>query len=272
MPVRLVHVSDLHVGAHDEGRGSIEQAVRELVGRETPALVVASGDLTHRNRPEQHERVAVFLRSLGPPVLAVPGNHDIPMLPPQRFVRTFARFEKAWTETEPVFSSDELVACGLNSVRSWLYQEGVVRAAQIARAASAFSAGPPDALRVAVLHHHLVSAPWRTAKRPVFRRTEVLAALSDAGAELVLSGHVHQSVVVERREFQFSAAGASLVVAIAAGLGRPRPGRHAEASGLHVHEADGETLRVRTYSWNGSDLALAADRRLPRGARDPQTA
>lgn len=234
---------------------------------------MASGDLTHRNRHDQHGRVVAFLRSLGPPVLAVPGNHDIPMLPPQRFVRTFTRFDHAWGETEPVFSSDELVVCGLNSVRPWLYQEGVVRAAQIARAAGAFSAAPTGALRVAVLHHHLVSAPWRTAKRPVFRRTRVLAALADAGAELVLSGHVHQSVVVERREFLFAPAGErSLVVAVAAGLGRPRPGRHAEACGLHVHEADGDALRVLTHAWDGRGFELTAERRFPRGAHDPQTA
>lgn len=271
--MRLVHVSDLHVGAHDEGRAGLERELRELVERLRPSLVVASGDLTHRNRRDQHERVVAFLRSLDAPVLVVPGNHDIPMLPPQRFVRTFARFQQAWGETEPIFSSDELVACGLNSVRPWLYQEGVVRPAQIERVAHAFSAGPTGALRVAVLHHHLVSAPWRTAKRPVFRRTRVLAALAEAGVELVLSGHVHQSVVVERREFLFAPTGQhSLVVAVAAGLGRPRPGRHAEASGLLVHEAEGDAMRVRTYSWDGQGFALAADRRFPRGARDPQTA
>jgi 3',5'-cyclic AMP phosphodiesterase CpdA len=268
VPVRLVHVSDLHVGAHDEGRQAVERALRDLVERERPSLVVASGDLTHRNRREQHDRVAALLRSLGPPVLAVPGNHDIPMLPPGRFLRTFARFEHVWTETEPAVSETELVACGLNSVRPWLYQEGVVRAAQIERAARAFSAAPPGALRVAVLHHHLVSAPWRTAKRPVFRRTRVLAALAEAGAELVLSGHVHQSVVVERREFSYTPAGnRSLVVAVAAGLGRPRPGRHAEASGLHLHEADADWLCVRTFAWDGADLVLAARRRFPRNAR-----
>jgi 3',5'-cyclic AMP phosphodiesterase CpdA len=240
------------------------------VESESPSLVVASGDLTHRNRRDQHDRVAAFLGSLGPPVLAVPGNHDIPMLPPARFLRTFDRFERVWTETEPVHSSADLVACGLNSVRWWLYQEGALREAQIARAARAFAAARPGALRVAVLHHHLVSAPWRRAKRPVFRRTRVLALLARAGAELVLSGHVHQSVVVERREFVFAPPDErGLLIAVSAGLGRPRPVRHAEASGLHIHEADAASLRVRTYVWDGSAFALAADRRFPRGGRQP---
>jgi hypothetical protein len=41
---------------------------------------------------------------------------------------------------------------------------------------------------------------------------------------------------------------------------------------VHVLEADGETLRALTYVWDGRGFALAADRRFPRGARDPQTA
>ena len=50
-----------------------------------PDLVIASGDLTNRGRRGEHERAAAFLRRLGPPVLAVPGNHDIPYTFPARF-------------------------------------------------------------------------------------------------------------------------------------------------------------------------------------------
>ena len=63
MTGRLLHVSDLHFGGHDEGREPVEAAVQALVAELDPELVVASGDLTHRNRPEQHERAASFLRS-----------------------------------------------------------------------------------------------------------------------------------------------------------------------------------------------------------------
>ena len=123
----------------------------------------------------------------------------------------------------------------------------------------------PGSLRAVVLHHHLCSAPWRTAKRPVFHRGRVLAALVEAGADLVLSGHVHQSSVVARDEFEF--AGGSrrpMTVATAPGLGRPRPDRQGEASGLHVYELAGEGLRVLTYAIRGGRLELVADRRFPR--------
>jgi 3',5'-cyclic AMP phosphodiesterase CpdA len=261
---RLLHVSDLHVGGQDSGREHVEESVRTLVEELEPELVVASGDLTHRNRREQHERAAAFLRSLGPPVLAVPGNHDIPMLPPARLLRPFTAFEAIWEATEPVHRSERLCVVGLCSVRGWLYQEGVVRDAQIAGAARELATAQPGSLRAVVLHHHLCSAPWRTAKRPVFRRGRVLEALAEAGADLVLSGHVHQSSVAARDEFEVAGSNRPVIVATAPGLGRPRPHRRGEPAGLHAYELAGGELRVRTYAVRDGGLAPVADRRYPR--------
>ena len=200
-------------------------------------------------------------------MLAVPGNHDIPALPPRRFLRTFAEFERVWGETEPVYRSETLVACGLDSVRPWLYQEGVVQQTQLERIAGRFASASPGAVRVAVLHHHLVSAPWRTAKRPLFRRARVLAALAAAGAEVVLSGHVHQSTVVECREFEVASGPlATMVVVTAPGLGRPRPRRRGEACGLQVVEAEPDALSVLTYALSGERFAPVAARRYPRSS------
>src|SRR5439155_13244747 len=99
-----------------------------------PELVIVSGDLTHRGRSGQHERAAAFLRALGPPVLAVPGNHDIPLLPPARLTRPFADFTARWQMTEPTFRSPTLHAVGLNSVRPWRHQSGRVTDRQLEQA------------------------------------------------------------------------------------------------------------------------------------------
>lgn len=265
MPARFLHLSDLHVGANDDGRPEIEAAVRELVGRVEPELVVASGDLSHRNRAEQHARAASFLRSLGPPVVALPGNHDLPMLPPARVLRPFARFEAVWGAEEAVYRSDSLVVCGLNSVRPWKHQRGALRDGDLARAADVLREAPAGALRVVALHHHLASAPWRSGKRTIPRRSRVLAALADAGAEVVLSGHIHQSLLVESREFLFRAeAPGELVLAVAPGLGRPRPTRHAEARGFHLFEANTASFRALTFAWTQAGLVEIARRSFPR--------
>src|SRR5919202_3863490 len=102
-----------------EGDPAVERAVEHLIERDDPHLIVASGDLTHRGRPGQHDRAATFLRRLGPPVLAIPGNHDIPFAFPARFTRPFREFEARWETTEPVHTSDDLFVAGLNSLRPW---------------------------------------------------------------------------------------------------------------------------------------------------------
>jgi 3',5'-cyclic AMP phosphodiesterase CpdA len=260
---RLLHVSDLHVGTHEER--DAERALARLVERLEPQLVVASGDLTHRGRRQQLERAAELLRSLGPPVLAVPGNHDLPYTW-TRFVRPWAEFERVWETTEPTASLPDLHVVGLNSARPFRHQGGALSDAQLERAAERVGAAVPGALRVAVLHHHLIGAPWRAArKRPVSRRNRVLRALVDAGADLILAGHIHQAAVSERHEFEVVGDGArTAVVAVAPGLGQPRPRRLGEARGLHVHEADRDAIVVRTFRWSHGDWTLGAERRFLR--------
>jgi len=260
---RLLHVSDLHVGAHEER--DAEHALARLVERLGPQLVVASGDLSHRGRREQLERAAAFLRSLGPPVLAVPGNHDLPYTP-ARFVRPWAEFERVWETTEPAVSLPGLRVVGLNSAQPFRHQGGAVGTAQLERACARVKNAEGGALRVAVLHHHLANSPWRAAhKRPVSKRRAVLHALAEAGTELILSGHIHQGAVYERHEFEvLEDGGRTTVLAGAPGLGRPRPRRLGEARGFLLHEADGDAIAVRTYLWSRGDFALAAERRFPR--------
>ena len=199
-------------------------------------------------------------------MLAVPGNHDIPYTFPARFTRTFAEFERHWETAEPVFRSPTLHVVGLNSVRAWRHQSGGIRDQQLSRARERLAAAPDGALRVVALHHHLIGAPWRSRKKPVSRRSHVLAALVESGAELILAGHIHQGAVSERHEFEVISGDVhGVVVSIAPGLGQPRPNRRGEARGLHVYEHDADAIRVHTYVWRDDDWGLTARRTFARG-------
>ena len=268
MLTRILHVSDLHTGTKSDP--AVERALSLLIERVQPRLIIASGDLTHRGRVEQHEHAAAFLRGFGLPLHVVPGNHDIPYTFPARFTRTFEIFERVWGTTQPVHRDDGLLVVGLNSVRAWRQQSGGLRAEQLTWAAEQFADAPAGTFRVAVLHHHLLGAPWRSRKKPVARRNRVLAALVDAGAELILAGHIHQATVSERREFEIASPGGErgATVAIAPGLGQPRPNRRGEARGLHVYEVTPGAIGVDTYIWRVDGWALTAVRRFPRG-REP---
>jgi 3',5'-cyclic AMP phosphodiesterase CpdA len=267
LSTRVLHVSDLHIGARGAfHEPELERAIADLVERVDPALVLATGDLAHRGRRGEHEAAARFLRALGPPLLVVPGNHDIPALPPARFSHPWREFERQWLTTEPVFATSALHVVGLNSVRPWRHQSGAIRDGQLDDAAARLDAAEAGALRVVALHHQLVGAPWRTRKKPVARRSHVLATLVASGAELIVGGHVHQGAVCERHEFEVVDANArGVVVSTTPGFGRPRPHRHGEARGVLVYSADERRIRVETYIWRDDGWGLTALRVFPRG-------
>jgi predicted phosphodiesterase len=140
----------------------------------------------------------------------------------------------------------------------------------VERAAELFAGLPNGSFRIVTFHHHLLGAPWRSRKKPVAKRNRVLAGLVEAGADLILAGHIHQSTIAERREFEISTPGGerAVVVSIAPGFGQPRPNRRGEARGLHVYEIGETTLRILTYIWRGDGWGLTAERTFPRG-REP---
>jgi 3',5'-cyclic AMP phosphodiesterase CpdA len=262
---RILHVSDLHTGTREDRE--VEDALRELLARVEAELIVASGDLTHRGLRDQHERAHRFLTSFGLPVLTVPGNHDMPYTFPRRFTDTYGEFTRLWGEVEQTYSSPAVHVIGLNSSRRFRQQGGALHGAQLEAATRRLREAPDGAYRVVVLHHHMIGAPWRAArKRPVSRRNHVLRTLVAAGADLILAGHIHQAALSERHEFEVVEGDVhASVVSIAPGLGQPRPHRLGEARGLHVYEIGEQSLVVDTYIWRGGDWGLTARRLYPRG-------
>jgi 3',5'-cyclic AMP phosphodiesterase CpdA len=263
VPTRALHVSDLHAGRHEVA--GLAAALAAVVEETEPELVIATGDLSHRGRPDQLARAKQLLTGLGPALLAVPGNHDIPYTFPARFTRPWADFERAFGTVDPVYRSESLVVCGLDSVRPWRHQGGSLSPARLMRPKAIFAEAPAEALRIVALHHHLAGAPWRASRKfPLKQRDAALRAFAAAGAELVLGGHIHQSTTVERHEFAADADAGGLVLTTAPGLGRPRPQRLGEARGVHVYEWDAERLSVVTRIWDGSTFRPTARRSFPR--------
>lgn len=266
MAARILHVSDSHIGRGEDLAPLL--AVRELGARLGPELLVTTGDMTHRGRPEQIQRSAEILRSLELPLFAVPGNHDIPYTFPARFTRTFEQWERVYGDTQPVHSSDSFVVVGLNSVRPWRQQSGALSESQLELVASRLREAPPDAYRVVALHHHLAAPPWPAKrKKPIRDRDGVLRALAEAGAELVLSGHVHQVGLAERREFEAldGESHHTLVLATAPGIGRPRPNRRGETRGANLYDVEPDALTVTTLIWESNDFVEVGRRVFPRG-------
>lgn len=271
MPARVLHLSDLHIGRREAPEPLL--ALRDVVSLVAPEVVVATGDLSHRGTHAQLEHAAELLRSLGPPVLAIPGNHDIPRTVPARFTRTYAAWEAVFGTTEPVHSSEAFLVVGSSSVRPWRQQSGALPGDRLERISARLRDAAPGPVRVVAVHHHLAAPPWRARrKRPLADRDRVLQALATAGAELVVAGHVHQVGITERREFEAledRASRPTVVLATAPGFGRPRPRRRGEARGFNVYESSPEALSVTTYAWAGTLFEEVARRSFARVPRDP---
>lgn len=265
MSLRILHVSDLHIGArHGTQDATFGLALAALVEQVDPVLVVVGGDLTHRGTASQQTHAAQFLHGLGRPLLVVPGNHDIAHSLPGRLTDPWRSFRAAWETTEPVLSAPGLQAVGLNSACPLRHQGGWVSAKALARAVTRLEQGEAGALRVAVLHHPLTGPPLRARKRPLPRRRAVLERLQAAGVELVLGGHIHQVSVCDGREFL--TVDHSVLLATAPGLGRPRPRRRGEACGALVYTVEPQTIRVDSHLWQEPSFAPIATRLFARGA------
>ena len=93
-----------------------------------------SGDIT-RARRRAVRRGARFIERLSLPVLAVPGNHDIPLFNVfARALNPYGNYKRALGAVlEPVFETPGLLAIGVNTTRPRRRKDGEISEAQIAR-------------------------------------------------------------------------------------------------------------------------------------------
>lgn len=232
---RIVHLSDLHFGALAPG---LEAPLAARVRALASDLIVVSGDLTQRARAGQFAQARAFLAGLGAPVLAVPGNHDMPLhRPVTRLLRPFRAWDRGWSpDREPVWQNDRVIVAGVNTADPLAWRRGVIRPAQLDRLAEVL-AGAGGRARVVVMHHPLEHLPGED--QALMRGAEAaLRALPCMGAQVVLSGHIHVS-----HAGPFAAAPGLLFVQAGTGLSHRR---RTEANAFNLLDFQDGSVRVQT--------------------------
>src|SRR6476469_3741686 len=74
----LLHILDTHFGTE---KPKVVAALLALARERRPDLLVLSGDITQRAQPAEFEAGRAFCQQLGiARMLALPGNHDLPLL------------------------------------------------------------------------------------------------------------------------------------------------------------------------------------------------
>jgi 3',5'-cyclic AMP phosphodiesterase CpdA len=187
----LLHLSDTHFGS--ERRDAVEALVA-LAHEQKPDVAVLSGDITQRARRGQFDAASRFIERLAAPVLlALPGNHDIPLFNVlSRIARPYAGYSRVFgADLEPAYESRELLIACVNTTRPSRHVDGEVSSAQVERTAQRLAAAKRDQLRIVVTHQPIHVVDREDEKDLLHGCREAALAWAKAGADLVLGGHIH---------------------------------------------------------------------------------
>ncbi|PTQ11681.1 metallophosphoesterase [Sphingomonas oleivorans] len=193
MAARLFHVSDLHFGRADQ------EALDWFAGRvaaERPDAVICTGDLTMRARSAEYAAAAKWLARLDVPLMVQPGNHDLPYFnPAARFLAPYGRYRRMARAIERPLDVHGVWLVPLKTTARfqwrWNWSWGVVSRSGLVAAIDLLRARPPDHVAIVACHHPLVDTDGHSRHGETLRGKDALAALAAAGADAVLSGHVH---------------------------------------------------------------------------------
>ena len=198
--MRLVHLSDLHFGHHDE---AVVETLRDEIEAQNPDIVVVSGDFTQIGSRKEFECAREFIDTLSAPVFAVPGNHDVPernLI--KRFLNPYGHYKRFIDEElEPFLHTDGVALAGLKTSRAvqWRlnWSDGAISRDQLAELKVKFDGVPESTVKIVVAHHPLMH-PEEAMMHPqkLARRADLaLKTFAEIGVRLVLSGHFHMSYV-----------------------------------------------------------------------------
>lgn len=193
MATRLFHISDVHFGVED--RAALAEVAR-AVAAERPEAVVCTGDLTQRAKHSEYAAARDWFAGLGVPVVLQPGNHDMPYYNPwERFADPFRRYRRLDAAVGMALDSADVALVPLLTTVSaqWRFpwSDGVVKRAALAETVTALAALREDPRHKLVIAHHPLLGPDDARANPTIGGDAAFAALAAAGADAVLSGHVH---------------------------------------------------------------------------------
>lgn len=195
----LLQISDAHFGTE---RPPVVQALLQLARAEPPDLVVLSGDITQRARPNQFSAARAFIDRLNPAALvAIPGNHDIPLY--NVFARAFApyaNYSKAFGKNlEPDFESAHLLVLGVNTTRPRRHKDGELSPEQIDRVKQRLRGAGAAQLRIVVVHQPVLAIRASDEDNLLDGHKEAVPAWAAAGGDIIMGGHIHLPYVHSMR-------------------------------------------------------------------------
>ena len=270
---RLIHLSDLHFGAHDP---KLVDAVERRIDGAKPDLTVISGDFTQRARTEQFEQACQFLERLknaGHEVLGVPGNHDVPLYDVlRRFLSPLTRYRRYIDQSLcPFHELAGAAVLGINTARSLTFKDGRINDEQVAYINNTFARTRPTTARILVTHHPLFALPVGDGPElgnAIGRQEMALDAVAKAGVDLLLAGHNHRASAHHAKDLVTDAGPALVIQAGTATSTRLRD----EEQSFNLLEVGAAEVTVAVQAWDGSGYASRDAQRFVRRGEHWETA
>lgn len=188
--MRIAHVSDIHVGAHDDL--ALDGLADDLHAAAVEATIV-TGDLTMRARSHEFVLARKVIDRFPGPTMVVIGNHDLPLANPvRRLSSPYEQFRTRVTdELDPFLDLGAVRIQGLGSMPRWRWKSGRVSDRQAGVIRAAFADSPPGTARVVALHH----PPSSSSLESLAGGGEFERSLVDAEVDVLLAGHTHVPAV-----------------------------------------------------------------------------
>lgn len=196
----LLHASDPHFGTEQP---AAVDALVQLVHEQRPDVLLLSGDITQRATAMQFERARAFVSRLQVPViLAIPGNHDIPLFNVMaRMIAPYARYRHAFgRDLEPEFENDDVLVIALNTTRRYRHVDGALSLAQIERVVRRLERARPAQWRMILVHHPVAVTRVQDHHNLLHGHEAAVQRWAAAGADLILGGHIHLPFFMPLRE------------------------------------------------------------------------
>jgi 3',5'-cyclic AMP phosphodiesterase CpdA len=252
---RIAHLSDIHFGAHDP---RIVSATEAWLKERQPDLVIISGDFTQRARVSQFRQASAYLnrlRGAGFKVLAIPGNHDVPLYDVvRRFAAPLGRYKRYISrDLCPWFENDEVAVLGINTARSLTVKDGRINHDQMRIIHDRFAQVAKAKTRILVTHHPLFAMPIGKGKElseAVGRHDDAIKAVCEAGVHIALAGHFHRTYAEAARKMVENAGPALIMQAGTATSTRLRNDEAQSFNWLHVRHNN--EIELQVVVWDGA--------------------
>jgi 3',5'-cyclic AMP phosphodiesterase CpdA len=250
---KIAHISDLHFGRNDP---RATQALLDDIAELQPHLVAVSGDLTQRAHHHEFAAARTFLEAIAAPIVAVPGNHDVPLYNVARRAFTpLRRFRHYITaDRHPLFIDDEIAVLGINTARSATLSNGRISHDQMAAIGNIFGEVPSAHFRILITHHPLMPPPDTPERDIVGRADPALRAIAAAGVELLLAGHYHRAFTGDIASYHLTAQRSILVSQAGTAISTRR---RKEVNSYNLISIDGREISCARRVWDGGRFSQA---------------